>query len=121
MYVESAPASDVMLTDDTVGAVVSIVTTRADEEVCVSVTPSRVVVALALIEYVPTESVPVVHDHSPVVEFVVHVEPVFVGELVTRAWQHQPDAITSHETRPAITTWISSAIKTPPAVTASPT
>ena len=46
LYVLSTPADDEKLTDDTVGAVVSMVIASAVDEVCVSVTLSRVVVAV---------------------------------------------------------------------------
>lgn len=74
----SDPALEVKLSDDTVGAVGSTVTSRAVAETWVSVTPSSVVVADARMAYVPADRVPVVHDHSPVMEFAVHVDPVFV-------------------------------------------
>lgn len=55
-----------------------MLTTSAVEEVVVSVSPSRVVVAVERTLYRPVASDAVVHDHAPVVEFAVHALPVFV-------------------------------------------
>lgn len=63
---------------ETVGAVLSIVTTKAVVEVCVSVSPSMVVVAVERTLYKPGESCAVVHDHAPVVALAVHTAPVLV-------------------------------------------
>lgn len=52
--------------------------TRAVDDVWVSVAPSSDVTAVARILYLPAASAPVVHDHAPVVEFAVHVDPVSV-------------------------------------------
>lgn len=58
---------------------------NAVEEVCVSVDPSSVVVAIARTLYLPAASTPVVHDHDPgsepsaaVTEFAVQADPVSV-------------------------------------------
>jgi hypothetical protein len=55
-----------------------MLTTSAVEEVVVSVSPSRVVVAVDRTLYRPVASDAVVHDHAPVVESAVHALPVFV-------------------------------------------
>ena len=60
------------------GAVVSILKSRAVEEVCVTLRPSIVACATARTAYRPSVSTPVVHDHTPVVLLAVQVAPVFV-------------------------------------------
>lgn len=62
------------------GAVVSTLMSNAVDEVCVALTPSIATVATARTAYVPSASVPVVHDHAPVVAFAVQVEPRLVHE-----------------------------------------
>ena len=63
------------LTDDTDGAVVSMVTVNPDD-VDVTVESDRIAVDCAVITLSPAVSTPVVHSHSPVVELAGHVLPV---------------------------------------------
>ena len=78
LYALSVPASEVNLTADTVGAVVSIVTTNAEVDVWVSVTPSIEVTAVERNLCSPGESSPVTQLHAPVAESALHVDPVLV-------------------------------------------
>ena len=70
----SEPELDVKFTDDTVGAVVSIVT-MSPEEVDVTVESGRIVVASAVTTLSPAVRTSVSHDHAPVVLLAVQVLP----------------------------------------------
>jgi hypothetical protein len=73
------PETNVPLGDDeendvTVGAVASTVTV-SPVDVDVTVESERIVLDSAVTTFGPSVSTPVSHDHSPVVEFAVHVLP----------------------------------------------
>ena len=89
----SVPASDVKATLVTVGAVVSIVTGRPEEDVCVSVTPSICVVAAERNLYRPGESSAVTQLHAPVDVSALHAEPVLVHVPVDALVSEVDDAV----------------------------
>ena len=93
LYVLSVPASDVKATLVTVGAVVSIVTGRPEEDVCVSVTPSICVVAAERNLYRPGESSAVTQLHAPVDVSALHAEPVLVHVPVDALVSDVDDAV----------------------------
>ena len=70
----SEPELDVKLTENTVGAVVSMVTVRL-EDVDVTVESDKIVVDSAVMTLSPAVRTAVSHDHAPVVLLVVQVFP----------------------------------------------
>ena len=78
---------------DTVGAVVSIVAGKPEEDVCVSVTPSICVVATERNLYRPGESSAVTQLHAPVDVSALHAEPVLVQLPVDALMSEVDDAV----------------------------
>ena len=87
------PASDVKATLETMGAVVSIVTVKPEEDVCVSVTPSICVIAIERNLYSPGESSAVTQLHAPVDVSALHAEPVLVHVPVDALVSDVDDAV----------------------------